>query len=232
MREYFERFPVVEVQQTFYEPPAERTMLRWRESAPPGFEFRLKAWQLITHEMTSSTYRRLKRPLSPEDRAGVGAFRDSPIVREGWRTTLRCAKVLQATAVLFQCPASFRPTEENVSRMRAFFHTTEREGLAFLWEPRGPWPEELLRELCRDLDLVHVVDPFVNETVTPERTYYRLHGIGGSRHVYTDAELRRIAELVRGRDDPYVMFNNLPRDGDSERFLRLLERERAARTGG
>lgn len=49
MREYFERFSIVEVQQTFYEPPARSTLLRWRESAPQGFEFTLKAWQLITH---------------------------------------------------------------------------------------------------------------------------------------------------------------------------------------
>ena len=76
-----------------------------------------------------------------------------------------------------------------------------------------------MRRLCTELDLVHVVDPFVAESVTPEHIYFRLHGIGGSRHVYTDAELARIAEWVRGRDDAYVMFNNLPRVGDAQRFL-------------
>jgi uncharacterized protein YecE (DUF72 family) len=221
MREYFERFPVVEVQQTFYEPPAERTMLRWRESAPEGFEFTLKAWQLITHDATLSTYRRLRRPLTAEERAGAGSFRATPIVEHGWDVTLRCARLLRATAVLFQCPRSFRPTEENVERMRVFFTNRDRKSLRFLWEPRGPWPPELVRELCETLDLVHVVDPFVTERVTAP-IYFRLHGTTGSRHVYTDEELRTLADLVRGADEAYVMFNNIPRPGDAERFRRLL----------
>jgi uncharacterized protein YecE (DUF72 family) len=217
-RDYFERFPVLEVQQTFYDPPAERTLVRWRETAPPRFEFTLKAWQLITHEATSSTYRRLRRPLSPGERAEAGAFRHSAVVEAAWQTTLRCARLLRATAVLFQCPASFRPTDENAARMRKFFDK-ERHGLRFLWEPRGAWPAELVRELCSALDLVHVVDPFVSDTVTPERIYFRLHGIGGSRHVYTDEELAKVGALVQDHEDAYVMFNNLPRVGDAARFL-------------
>jgi uncharacterized protein YecE (DUF72 family) len=223
-QEYFRRFRVLEVQQTFYDPPAERTLVRWRESAPPGFEFTLKAWQLITHEGTSSTYRRLRRPLSQRDRADAGSFRESAVVDAGWVETLRCARVLRATSVLFQCPASFRPTEENTARMRGFFRRTERHGLRFLWEPRGAWPADLVRGLCEELQLVHVVDPFVSQTVTPERIYFRLHGVGGSRHVYTDAELAHVASLVREADGAYVMFNNLPRVGDAQRFEALLER--------
>jgi uncharacterized protein YecE (DUF72 family) len=60
------------------------------------------------------------------------------------------------------------------------------------------------------------------ETVTPEQTYYRLHGTTGSRHVHTDDELRRLRDLVDGRPSPYVLFNNLPRTGDAERFQTLL----------
>jgi uncharacterized protein YecE (DUF72 family) len=60
------------------------------------------------------------------------------------------------------------------------------------------------------------------ETVTPEQTYYRLHGTTGMRHVHTDEELRRLRDLVDGRPSPYVLFNNLPRAGDAERFLALL----------
>ena len=65
-----------------------------------------------------------------------------------------------------------------------------------------------------------------NETVTPEHTYYRLHGTSGLRHVHTDDELRRLRDLVDGRPSPHVMFNNLPRAGDAERFLALLSNER------
>jgi uncharacterized protein YecE (DUF72 family) len=42
------------------------------------------------------------------------------------------------------------------------------------------------------------------------------------RHVHTDQELQRLRALVIERPSPYVLFNNLPRVGDAERFLRLL----------
>lgn len=227
--DYVREFPLVEVQQTFYEPPRDGTMRRWRAEAPPGFEFTLKAWQLVTHEASSPTYRRLRRPLTDEERRDAGAFRVTPIVREAWRRTLDCVALLRATAVLLQCPSSFRPTDENVAAMRAFFGEMERpDGVRMLWEPRGAWPAEVVRELCHDLGLVHVVDPFVSETLTPEQTYFRLHGISGARHVYSDEELDRLAAMLPSGavDAPaYVLFNNLPRVGDARRFL---ERVRAA----
>ena len=45
--EYSRWFPVVEIQQTFYEPSAENVMRRWREKASAEMEFTIKAWQLI-----------------------------------------------------------------------------------------------------------------------------------------------------------------------------------------
>lgn len=36
MGKYSSHFPVVEVQQTFYQPPAETVMRRWRASTDPG----------------------------------------------------------------------------------------------------------------------------------------------------------------------------------------------------
>jgi uncharacterized protein YecE (DUF72 family) len=222
-REYPHSFGVVEVQQTFYQPPAPATMLCWKQSLPPGFEFTLKAWQLVTHAATSSTYRRLRRPLTEDERAGLGGFRASAIVDEGWATSVACARLLGATAILFQCPASFRPTDENVARLRGFFaRITRPPGVRLLWEPRGPWPAALLTELCGELDLVHVVDPFVDRAVTSAPTYYRLHGITGSRHVYSDDELARLLAMVPARGETYVMFNNIPRVSDARRFLRLL----------
>lgn len=228
MREYFERFPVVEVQQTFYHPPEPRTLVRWREAAPEGFEFTLKAWQLITHRASSRTYRRFRGELTGEQKAGCGAFQWTDIVRSAWETTAECARLLRASSVLFQCPASFRPEGENVDNMRRFFGNAPRHGLRFLWEPRGPWPADLVLSLCRELDLVHVVDPFVNPSVTPELIYYRLHGIAGARHVYTDAELRRLGEMVPRQDEAYVLFNEMARDEDSARFLRLIAAESSA----
>jgi uncharacterized protein YecE (DUF72 family) len=139
-----------------------------------------------------------------------------------WARTVACARLLRVSAVLLQCPRSFRPTSRNVERMRMFLGDAERPAGRLLWEPRGDWPTSLLVELCSELDLVHVVDPMHAETVTPERTYYRLHGTTGARHVHTDDELRRLRDLVDGRPDPYVLFNNLPRAGDAQRFLAML----------
>ena len=96
-------------------------------------------------------------------------------------------------------------------------------GARRLWEPRGPWPPDLVLELCRELDLVHVVDPLVDTTVTPEQTYLRLHGLTGARHVYTDDELAAIAATLPSETGPsYVMFNNLPRVGDARRFRAMV----------
>jgi uncharacterized protein YecE (DUF72 family) len=229
MEDYPLHFPVVEVQQTFYDPPADATLRRWVEAMPRGFEFTLKAWQLVTHDAASPTYRRLKRPL---DRAGCGSFRDTPVVHEAWRQTLRCRDVLGATAILFQCPARFRPEPENLDRLRRFFERVERpRGVKLLWEPRGPaWTErlELARRLADELGLVHVVDPFVDPppAQAPATSYFRLHGTTGARHVYTDAELRRLRAMVPRTGEVYVMFNNMPRVRDAKRFLEQARRAR------
>ncbi|QCB94754.1 DUF72 domain-containing protein [Cellulomonas shaoxiangyii] len=110
---YVRRFPVVGVQHTFYEPPSDAVLMRWRAQVPAGFEFTIKAWQVVTHESNSPTYRRMKQPLPDSARGQVGAFRTTPAVLAGWQRTLECARILQATAVLLQCPKSFRPTGDN-----------------------------------------------------------------------------------------------------------------------
>jgi uncharacterized protein YecE (DUF72 family) len=224
IEDYPLHFPVVEIQHTFYEPPRNDLMRGWIAKVPASLEFTMKVWQLVTHAANSPTYRKMKAPLPPG--AGPGFFRDSPAVWDGWRRSVECAQVLGATAMLFQCPASFVPTDENVGRMRRFFETIERPSARLLWEPRGPaWVKKrsLALSLCRDLDLVHVVDPLVTEPEPGHPIYWRLHGIGGPRHSYTDAELQRLADVLRrvSSDTPaYVMFNNLPRVGDAKRFAR------------
>ncbi len=147
-------------------------------------------------------------------------------MRRGWETTAECAGILNATMVLFQCPASLAPTDETIANMRTFFRQTERRGLRFLWEPRGSsWRPEQIRALCEDLDVVHVVDPFVHATVTPDFVYYRLHGLTGARHRYSDVELRRLIGMLPPRDVPaYVLFNEIPREEDSARFERMVRR--------
>jgi uncharacterized protein YecE (DUF72 family) len=224
--EYASLLPVVEVQQTFYQPPKVNTLERWREEVPDDFEFTLKAWQLITHESRSPTYKRLKTPLSEEELAQCGAFRPTRVVQEAWATTLACATALRSRCVLFQCPARFTPTAQHIEDMRQFFKTVDRGGLQFLWEPRGGWPDETVRELCTELELVHVVDPFSARTVTPEFCYYRLHGRRGWRYVYTDDELEELLEMLVDATTAYVLFNNLRMIEDAARFQELVRRGR------
>lgn len=221
---YFKHFPTVEIQKTFYQPPRIETALRWRREAPPGFCFTLKAWQLITHQPSSPTYRRLAHPVSPEVSKRLGGFRPSREVQDAWRVTREIAEALQASVVVFQCPAGFTPTEENIRNFSAFFSSLVRGAFRIAWEPRGPWPPELVQELCGSLDLIHFVDPFKDKCLSEGAVYYRLHGIGGYRYRYGDMDLQRLLSLCEGREG-YVMFNNMTMKEDALRFIACLHRE-------
>src|SRR5205085_1698356 len=110
----------------------------------------------------SPTYRRLRRPITAAQRAEAGGFRTTDTTLAAWQTTLEARDALGASAILFQCPASFRPTDENVAAMRRFLRTIERpHGVRLLWEPRGKWSNVLVTALCQELELIHAVDPFV-----------------------------------------------------------------------
>jgi uncharacterized protein YecE (DUF72 family) len=220
---YYESLGAVEVQHTFYQPPQVSTLARWREEAPAGFVFTVKAWQLVTHNASSPTYRRLKRALTEEESGGAGSFRPTALVASAWSLTAACAGALKARAVLFQCPASFRPTAENVENMRRFFRKTERGRLNFAWEPRGGWPRELIKELCDELGLWHVVDPFAERTTTPGKCYFRLHGRRGWRYKYEDAELEELASMLPRKSASYVFFNNVEMLDDARRFRGMVE---------
>jgi uncharacterized protein YecE (DUF72 family) len=47
---YAERFPIVEVDSTFYRTPSPKMVEGWRDKTPDGFGFGLKVPQVITHE--------------------------------------------------------------------------------------------------------------------------------------------------------------------------------------
>lgn len=221
---YVDLFPVVEVQTTFYQPPQVTTLQRWRAQVPPTFEFTLKAWQLVTHLATSPTYRRLKVELTKKKLKQCGGFQATPMVQMAWETSLACAEALGARVLLFQCPASFTPTNKNIRQLRRFFSSIDRHGLTLSWEPRGEWPESLVLLLCRELELVHAVDPFLCQSVTPEFIYYRLHGGKDFRHVFTDEELCVLARRVALGKPGYVLFNNRTMLSDASRFREIVER--------
>lgn len=220
---YAELFSSVEIQQTFYQPPQLTTLERWRNDVPVDFEFTMKAWQLITHPAKSPTYKRLKRSLSDSEKVEVGYFKPTSIVEEAWQVTLACAQKLRAKTILFQCPASFTQTPEHIADLVQFFLRIERSGLNCCWEPRGSWDKQLVKDLCEDLDLWHVVDPFVQSTMTPERCYFRLHGRQGWRYQYEADELADLVELLQGEETGYVFFNNIHMKQDALLFKQVLK---------
>lgn len=223
---YFQSFDCIEIQSTFYDPPALAVARKWRAAAPPDFQFCIKAWQLITHTSASPTYRRLRVPIPTDERHLVGSFRQTDQVWRAWRRTLAIAKALEARVILFQCPKSFGPTRENLINLSAFFRRVERDGFHLAWEPRGEgWAEDVVRELCAEYDLIHCVDPFESVSVHGTITYWRLHGRGSYSYRYTDADLERLEQMLAERPQPgHLMFNNFSSKADALRFRQLFWR--------
>jgi uncharacterized protein YecE (DUF72 family) len=220
--DYYEFLQCVEIQHTFYQPPQLQTLERWRRDAPTGFEFTIKAWQLITHGAKSPTYKRLKEKLSEEELAQAGYFKPTPIVERGWATTLASARALGARTILFQCPASFKPTSENIENLSLFFSGIDRTELNLCWEPRGDWDGGVVKQICDEFDLWHTVDPFKNRSVTPARCYFRLHGRDGWRYKYEEGELGELAEMLPDDRTSYVFFNNREMLDDAIRFKEIV----------
>jgi uncharacterized protein YecE (DUF72 family) len=223
--EYAEILSAVEIQHTFYQPPQISTLEKWRAQVPEGFEFTLKAWQLITHEAKSPTYRRLKKELTATERQEGGYFKPTAIVREAWEITLACARALRAKTILFQCPASFWQTSENIENLENFFQSVERDNLYFAWEPRGEWNPAVVKDICQKLDLWHAVDPFAQTTTTPDKCYFRMHGRTGFRYQYEEDELTELIELLPNRKTSYVFFNNRYMFEDARLFQKLIKTE-------
>jgi len=217
---YYKAFKGVEIQQTFYRLPAIETAQRWREEAPRGFIFTLKAWQLITHEPRSPTYRRLKIKIAPQKEKNYGSFKPTDEVFEAWDATRLFAEKLGAGIVLFQCPASFTPEIHNKKNMARFFQSVNRRGFTLVWEPRGKWKGEEIKELCHELDLVHCVDPLKDKPLYGRLRYFRLHGKKGYRSRYELEDLKKVLEMCRG--ETFCFFNNMYMYEDAVEFSRLV----------
>ena len=114
---YARRFPLVEVDATYYSPPAERTARLWAERTPAGFTFNVKAFSLLTGHPTkvSALYKDLrpeteKKNLYPDDLPAQA-------YEEVWTRFLSALDPLVAAgklgAVLFQFPPWFTIKREN-----------------------------------------------------------------------------------------------------------------------
>ncbi|MFW6150090.1 MAG: DUF72 domain-containing protein [Chloroflexota bacterium] len=222
--EYYATFRLVEVQQTFYKLPRLATARRWRQEAPEGFEFTIKAPQLITHPASSPTYRKAGLDLSADERPHYGFFKPTQEVSQARDDALEFANALESRVIVFQCPPSFDESEEHMENMRSFFQPMKGSGYVCAWEPRRGWSAQAIERLCAELDLVHCVDPMVADSLYGTPPYFRLHGGERYRHHYSDDELRDLRQKV-ARTPSYVLFNNLNMYNDAQSFQRLAEEE-------
>jgi uncharacterized protein YecE (DUF72 family) len=116
---YASRFPITEVDSTFYGPPAERTAGLWVARTPPGFVFDVKAFRLLTHHPTppTSLWRDLRGALPPElaEKENIYA-RDLPpeLLAEALRRFVSALEPLREAGrlglVLFQLPRYVYPS--------------------------------------------------------------------------------------------------------------------------
>lgn len=221
----FSDFNAMEVQKTFYQPPKIETAERWRRKAPSDFAFAVKAWQLITHESSSPTYRRLSESLSDEERAQCGRFRWNETTQMAWQRTHAIADALEAPIILLQTPKSFEPTSENLSNLRRFLSEADRHGRTLVFEPRGEdWTQDLVAELGSELDFIHGVDPFLHSAATDGLHYYRLHGRPNYTYsyTYTQEDFQELEDQFDDDDPAWILFNNRTMADDARQLRNWL----------
>ncbi|MFW6137743.1 MAG: DUF72 domain-containing protein [Spirochaetota bacterium] len=233
LQAYSDFFKVGEINRTFYQLPMVKTTERWRSEVMEDFEFTLKVWQAITHPTSSPTWRKRKDALSQEQQESFGLLRPNAQVLDAWEQTRQRAHLLEAKVCVFQCPESFTCTSENRENMRRFFNSIDRGGLEIAWEPRGNWNENMdkIKELCGELDLIHVVDLMRRKPVSDHPiAYIRLHGLNPREYdynyTYSEDELKQLAdrlkELSQDHDQIYCMFNNFAMYENARRLMELL----------
>lgn len=110
---YATRFPIVEVDATYYHPPSERTAELWRDRTPDGFVFNVKAFSLLTRHPTrvDAIYKDLREKLGTAKRTVYARDVDPAVLDEVWRRFTSALRPLHEAgklgAVLLQFPQWF-----------------------------------------------------------------------------------------------------------------------------
>jgi len=189
---YARHFGTVEINYSFYRLPSEDAFDQWREQAPAGFVYAVKANRYLTH------VKRLKDAKEPLERF-LGRVR-----RLGDRLG----------PILYQLPPGWNV---NLDRLEAFARLLPQE-LIHVFEFRDPsWLVEPVFDLLARHNLSFCVMSMPGMEcpirATSRVVYVRMHGSGvlyGGK--YSRAELAGWADharrfLAEGRD-VYVYFNN------------------------
>jgi uncharacterized protein YecE (DUF72 family) len=193
---YASRFPIVEVDSTYYFPPSPQLTRSWVERTPATFTMNVKAYSLLTGHPTQP--KSLWRDLRDELPADVAAKRnlyahhlDPDALDEVWhRFVDALAPLVRAKklgAVLMQYPQWFVPKRDNrdeLARMR-----DRMSDLPVCVELRAPtWfgsrDRQRTLDLLRDLQLALVVVdapkasklPMVLEVTNDDLAVVRFHG--------------------------------------------------------
>lgn len=119
---YASRFPLVEVDSTYYYPPSEKNSVLWIERTPAEFTFNVKAYSLLTNHPTKvdSLYADIKTQLPPGALEKRNVYRDKlpdAAVDEVWQRFRDALMPLHSAgklgAVLFQFPQWFVISSKN-----------------------------------------------------------------------------------------------------------------------
>jgi len=235
---YATRFPLVEVDSTYYSPPAEQTAALWVARTPPGFVFNIKAFSLLTGHPTQPG--KLYKDLRPQtDKRNIYPGDLEPqTYEEIWTRFLSALDPLHEAGklglVLFQFPPWFTIRRDNKQyllevakrcqplpiavelRHSSWFDgDNAAETLDFLRQHQLPW-------VCVDMPqgYPNSVPPLL--AATADTAVMRFHGhskLWTSKKVeekfdwdYSDAQLREWAPKLRAlaaeADRTYVVMNN------------------------
>jgi len=128
LRFYASRFPIVEIDSTYYAPPSEQQARLWADRTPSGFRFDVKAYSLLTGHPTrpQSLWRELRDEL-PNDVARrrnlYAKHMDPELLAEAWRRFEQALRPLydvgKLGTVLFQYPPWFQPRRDNRNELEA-----------------------------------------------------------------------------------------------------------------
>jgi uncharacterized protein YecE (DUF72 family) len=128
LRFYAAKFPLTEVDSTYYAPPAEQQAALWAQRTPDGFRFDVKAYSLLTGHPTKpqSLWKDLRDELPAEvtEKRNLYAKDLSPeAMAEAWRRFESALRPLHDAgrlgAVLFQYPPWFTPRKDNRGEIEA-----------------------------------------------------------------------------------------------------------------
>lgn len=184
---YQSRFGTVEVNNTFYQLPEKGTIIHWREQAPEGFLYSVKASRYITH------MKKLKDP------------------KESLSRFLERVALLENTLgpILFQLPPNWR---SNPERLESFLHLLP-ENYRYTFELRDErWINDDITALLKAHDAAFCIYEFAGRfsprIVTTDWVYIRLHGPGDAyQGDYSRETLREWADsIIRWRNQGKEVF--------------------------